>query len=148
MSTSILGTWNVWWEYFQNHTLDMYGHDAKGKKCFERTFGRIKWWFDALPCIGLYGCFRKQWSPQIIHFNRVFHYKPSILGYPYSNYFWKHPNKLCINLPFGDCAVLMYFDHVRHAIYVSRNAIYLGVLSVQHHLLNKFKVILGKSQLY
>ena len=28
-------------------------------------------------------------SPQIIHFNRVFHYKPSILGYPY---FWKHPN--------------------------------------------------------
>ena len=27
-------------------------------------------------------------SPQIIHFNRIFHYKPSILGYPY---FWKHP---------------------------------------------------------
>ena len=27
-------------------------------------------------------------SPIIIHFNRVFHYKPSILGYPY---FWKHP---------------------------------------------------------
>ena len=26
-------------------------------------------------------------SPQIIHFNRVFPYKPSILGYPY---FWKH----------------------------------------------------------
>ena len=26
--------------------------------------------------------------PQIIHFNRVFHYKPSILGYPS---FWKHP---------------------------------------------------------
>ena len=33
-----------------------------------------------------YGCFQKQWYPQIIHFNRVFHYKPSILGYPY---FWK-----------------------------------------------------------
>ena len=27
-------------------------------------------------------------TPQIIHFNRVFHYKPSILGY---HYFWKHP---------------------------------------------------------
>ena len=27
-------------------------------------------------------------TPQIIHFSRVFHYKPSILGYPY---FWKHP---------------------------------------------------------
>jgi len=30
-------------------------------------------------------------TPQIIHFNRVFHYKPSILGYPY---FWKHPDIL------------------------------------------------------
>ena len=29
-----------------------------------------------------YGCFQKKWYPQIIHFNRVFHYKPSILGYP------------------------------------------------------------------
>ena len=28
--------------------------------------------------------------PQIIHFNRVFHYKPSILG-GFSPYFWKHP---------------------------------------------------------
>ena len=28
-------------------------------------------------------------SPQIIHFNRVFHYKPSILRYPYS---WKNPH--------------------------------------------------------
>ena len=36
----------------------------------------------------IYGCFRKYWHPQIIHFNRVFHYKPSILGYLY---FWKHP---------------------------------------------------------
>ena len=34
------------------------------------------------------GCFQKWWYPQIIHFSRVFHYKPSILGYPY---FWKHP---------------------------------------------------------
>ena len=36
----------------------------------------------------LFGCFLKWWYPQIIHFNRVFHYKASILGYPY---FWKHP---------------------------------------------------------
>ena len=35
-----------------------------------------------------YGCFLKWWYPQIIHFNRVLHYKPSILGYLY---FWKHP---------------------------------------------------------
>ena len=32
--------------------------------------------------------FPKIMVPQIIHFNRVFHYKPSILGYLY---FWKHP---------------------------------------------------------
>ena len=35
-----------------------------------------------------YGCFKKKWYPQIIHSNRVFHHKPSILGY---HYFWKHP---------------------------------------------------------
>ena len=34
--------------------------------------------------------FPKIGYPQIIHFTRVFHYKPSILGYPY---FWKHPYK-------------------------------------------------------
>ncbi len=38
-------------------------------------------------CRNIYGCQPKNRgvSPQIIHFNRVFHYKPSILGYPY---FW------------------------------------------------------------
>ena len=36
----------------------------------------------------IYGGFRKLWYPQIIHFNRVFQYKPSNLGYPY---FRKHP---------------------------------------------------------
>ena len=36
------------------------------------------------------GCFRKWWYPQIIHFNRVFHYTPSILGY---HYFWKRPSR-------------------------------------------------------
>ena len=32
---------------------------------------------------GWYGCFQNRGYPQIIHFSRVFHYKPSILGYPY-----------------------------------------------------------------
>ena len=36
----------------------------------------------------LCGGFLKWWYPQIIHFNRVFHYKPSILGY---HHFRKHP---------------------------------------------------------
>ena len=34
------------------------------------------------------GVSKNSGTPQIIHFNRVFQYKPSILGYPY---FWKHP---------------------------------------------------------
>ena len=33
--------------------------------------------------IYIYGCFLKWWYPQIIHFNRDFHYKPSSLGCPY-----------------------------------------------------------------
>ena len=42
------------------------------------------------------GVSKKIGYPQITHFQRVFHYKPSILGYPY---FWKHPyiNVLCLN---------------------------------------------------
>ena len=58
-------------------------------------FGRLGWEAvvvipSKLPpgSISKYGCFLKWWYPQIIHFNRVFHYKPSILGY---HYFWKHP---------------------------------------------------------
>ena len=34
--------------------------------------------------------FQKYGYSQIIHFNRIFHYKPSIFRYPY---FWKHPNE-------------------------------------------------------
>ena len=44
----------------------------------------------SLYCM-VYGCFQKQWYPRIIHFSRVFHYKPSTVGYPH---FWKlrkHP---------------------------------------------------------
>ena len=37
----------------------------------------------------IHGCFQKSGYPQIIHFNKDFHYKPSLLGYPY---FWKHPH--------------------------------------------------------
>ena len=43
----------------------------------------------------VYGCFLKWWHPQIIHFNRVFHYKPSILGY---HHLRKHPYLPCTNL--------------------------------------------------
>ena len=52
----------------------------RNPKKSEETIG-YKWY------IYIYGGFLKWWYPQIIHFNRVFHYRPSILGYPY---FWKH----------------------------------------------------------
>ena len=48
----------------------------------------------AESCRVQYGCFQKSGDPQIIHFNWVFHCKPSILGYPY---FWKHPYGKCFN---------------------------------------------------
>ena len=41
------------------------------------------------------GGFRKWWYPQIINFDRVFHYKPSILGY---HYFWKHLSTVVVYL--------------------------------------------------
>ena len=52
-----------------------------GRHCFSLCF----YWFEKS---GIYGCFQKWWYPQIINFNRVFHYKPSILR---CYYFWKHP---------------------------------------------------------
>ena len=41
------------------------------------------------------GVFKNKGTPQIIHFNRVFHHKPSILGYPY---FWKYPVPRCCDV--------------------------------------------------
>ena len=54
--------------------------------------------------VHLYGCFLKWWYLQIIHFNRVFHYKPSILGY---HYFRKHPYIIPLHsfLPSGSVCV-------------------------------------------
>ena len=42
---------------------------------------RMNGWCLWFSCRYTYGCFLKWWYPQIIYFNRVFHYKPSILGY-------------------------------------------------------------------
>ena len=41
-------------------------------------------------------------TPKSSHFNRVFHYKPSILGFPY---FWKHP----------------YLNFIRHARHLNQS---------------------------
>ena len=65
----------------------------------------------------LYECFWTWWYPQIIHSNRVFHYKPSILGYPY---FWKHPyTSICnINLE----GFLMFLNQKKlHCCWISTN---------------------------
>ncbi len=44
------------------------------------------------------GFSKNRGTPKSSIFNRVFHYKPSILGYPY---FWKHP----------DCEGLSHKNH-------------------------------------
>ncbi len=54
--------------------------------------------------------FPKRDNPQIIHFNRVFHYKPYILGYPY---FWKHPH---IYRLFPEMVVLWYPPKIIYCI--------------------------------
>ena len=49
-------------------------------------FAMVSLIWGALPYIWV---FPKIWEkPQIIHFNRIFHHKPSILGY---HFFWNHP---------------------------------------------------------
>ena len=51
--------------------------------------GWMSGWLDGATVFFLYiGVSKNKGTPKIIHFNRGFHYKPSILGYPN---FWKHP---------------------------------------------------------
>ena len=56
-----------------------------------------------------YGGFLKWWYPQIIHFNRVFRYKPSILGY--YPYFWKHPYYQMMIAVFNDLLSTVFRLH-------------------------------------
>ena len=70
------------------------------KKRFARHHGQAECHRRVELCRFFLGKFQVTWmgqhmdvsenngTPQIIHFSRVFHYKPSILGY---HYFWKHP---------------------------------------------------------
>ena len=46
-------------------------HLTHAKKIYKRHNNGIIWY----PT-NIFGCFQKKWYPQIIHFNRVFHYKP------------------------------------------------------------------------
>ena len=55
---------------------DVHRHVEASEKKMRDVKGFKIWMF---PKIGVF-------TPQIIHFNRVFYYKPSILGY---HYFWK-----------------------------------------------------------
>ena len=58
----------------------------------------------------------KWWYPQIIYFNRVFHYKPSILGF--SPYFWKHPYSFVKNPAY----FILYFYTVPSLCRINQNA--------------------------
>ena len=70
------------------------------KKWWEGNFlkfqGNLGWWNT--------GVSKNNGTPKSSHFNRVFHYKPSILGYPY---FWKHSY---YNLPKNGVSKFCGFD--------------------------------------
>ena len=71
-----------WLELYQWNRFSGKLPRLTSKKCgILKPSGRLK------RCIYIW-MFPKIGVPQIIHVNKVFHYKPSILGYPY---FWKHP---------------------------------------------------------
>ena len=69
----------------------------------DKTVVSTWWWLIGAKHGGFFrvwirymGVLKKKWYPQIIHFNRIFQHKPSILGY---SYFWKHPYRF-LALPF------------------------------------------------
>ena len=47
------------------------------------------------PCSRYLGVSKNNGTPKSSIFNRVFHHKPSILGYPY---FWKHPFHVSVSV--------------------------------------------------
>ena len=69
-------------------------------------------------------------TPKIIHFNRVFHYKPSILGY---HYFWKHPYGDGINRL--SWPILIVCD-ILGLFHLLRNEDKMGTLGLFHLLIN------------
>ena len=75
----------------------------------------------------LYGCFQKSGeNPQIILFNRVFHYKPSILGYPY---FWKHQY---IYIYIYSIAFVLFIDDWRRCYFHFRRNWHFTLLTCLH----------------
>jgi len=69
--------------------LDRHGHSHCERRCWSPEVRRSKVRSDEFSekSIVNLGVSENSGTPQIIHLNRVFHFKPYILGYPY---FWKH----------------------------------------------------------
>ena len=85
----------------------------------------------------LYGILSLYMDPPIIHFNRIFHYKPSILGF--SPYFWKHPYEYTIHL-YNIHGIFMHWEKNFPYIFpvTSNNFGSFKVVTVScHHLLTK-----------
>ena len=82
---------------------------------------RVTWnwgsWPGGFGTTLIYGCFRKWWKkfPQIIHFNRVFDYKPSIFGgFPpiFGNTHMSEVNKVKVLLPVVRDLVMECYGHM------------------------------------
>ena len=57
--------------------------------------------------------------PVVIHFSRIFHYKPSISGYPHS---WKHPYVYCADLELVGASMLHPRDAYSMSLRLQRTA--------------------------
>ena len=69
-------------EAAKNHTLRIWSAGRTERSTSSNSFLLASNWCFFKQIIW-HRCFLKWWYPQIIHFNGIFHYKPSILGYRY-----------------------------------------------------------------
>ena len=119
MWTRLVKGWSCWCFFFRRFWTQIFfgwrkktnGFSKDSRPLFDRVFpaNHMGGWRTSIYSDSASDAFRRQaitsprrtwkihldvsknsgFSPQIIHFNRAFHYKPSILGC--SPYFWKHP---------------------------------------------------------
>ena len=82
-------------------------------------------------------------TPQIIHFNRVFHYKPSILGY---HYFWKHPYEVCTH-GFSTSTRIHVYKQVDGVAFLKTSLFYMFLCILSVHVVAWFYALLDNCSL-
>ena len=102
--------------------------------------GKNHWKLHEFRTFLLHGCFRKWWYPQIIHFNRVFHYKPSILGYPYfGNTHMFSPKFIIVECHWDPCKDSA--KRARHIMWAAQESISLPFQFSWNISISNFKIV-------